>query len=150
MFSRLMQTIGARKSAKRQAKLAIDGAKWGQSVGNVIGQWTAPYKLEDASFQSGQGAALCGYVYGFSDVMCQHVGLERGGLASINAAITALNMIVPADKATDMIERFFVSRGCPHEFEQGMNKGAQGANRFLNKERWTPELVSIVQTLLKH
>jgi hypothetical protein len=150
MLNRLRQALDARKEARQQAKLVIDGMKWGKTIGGLIETWTMPYKLDEVSFGRDEGAALCGYIYGFSDVMCQHVGLERGGLASINAAVTALNMIVPADNAKNMIERFLVSREFPHEFEQGMNKGAQGANSFLNKERWTPGLVGIVQALVKH
>jgi hypothetical protein len=77
MLNRLMQALDARKEARQQAKLVIEGMKWGKTVGGLLETWIMPHKLDEASFDRDDGAALCGYIYGFSDVMCQHVGLDQ-------------------------------------------------------------------------
>ncbi|MGF6637266.1 hypothetical protein [Paraburkholderia sp. MM6662-R1] len=148
MLKRLVKFLGERKFAIQQVKVVSVGIEHGKSVGTVIGSHTMAMRLEDAPFTPNQGAPLCGYIYGFADVVCQHVGLERGGLASVNAAITAVNMAVPNEKARQMIELFFVNGEQKSEFERGMQLGAAGANGFLNKERWSDGLRAVVRPLV--
>lgn len=148
MLKRLMRLLEEKKVAAQQSKLVSVGIEHGQTIGTVIVSHTMVMRLEEASFRPTQGAALCGYTYGFSDVICQHVGLERGGLASVNAAITALNLIVPQVKAGQMIELFLVKCEQRTEFERGMQMGAAGANGFLSKGRWSDGLRSVVQPLV--
>lgn len=148
MLKRLVKFLGERRVASQQAKLVSVGIEHGKSIGAVIGAHTMAVGLEKAPFRPNQGAPLCGYIYGFADVLCQHMGFERGGLVSVNAAITALNMIVPKDTASAMIELFSVN--CEHqaEFERGMQLGAAGANGFLNKERWSDGIRAVVRPLV--
>ncbi|MCX4152002.1 MULTISPECIES: hypothetical protein [Paraburkholderia] len=148
MLKRILEFLDARKVAAQQSKLVSAGMEHGRTVGTVIVSHTTVVRLEDASFMPNQGAALCGYIYGFSDVACQHVGLDRGGLASVNAAVTALNMAVAPDKASQMIDLFFVKGEQKSEFERGMQMGASGANGWLNKERWSDGLRAVVAPLI--
>jgi hypothetical protein len=150
MLNRLKQALEARRLARQQVKLIQEGKKWGKTAGEVIEMNPFVMQLDRATFRPDQAAARCGYVYGFSDVCCQHVGLERGGLASRNAAVTALNIVVSdRKKAAQMIELFLVKDEQRAEFDRGMRLGAAGANGFLNKGRWSDGITGIAQALIK-
>ncbi len=149
-LNRFKRALEARKVVRQQAQLVRNGKKWGKIAGEAIASCTLLTKLDEVIIPPDQAAVLCGFVYGFSDVCCQHAGLERGGPASRYAAETGLNIVLnDHSKATQMIKLFLVAREKRAEFERGALIGEAGARGFLNKAPWTEELISIVRTLIE-
>jgi len=146
MFQRLKEARLEKKLANEHVAKINAGLKHGKIIGELLAATTI-YKLEANALPQGRGAMLCGYVYGFSDVLCQNVGLERGGPASGNALVAALNIMAPLSAST-LVERYLVVGEHPHEFAQGMLKGSKAANSWLTKEAWSASLREIVTALV--
>jgi hypothetical protein len=80
------------------------GLKHGRLLGDLFAVMT-DNKLKPVVLPQGKGAILCGYVYGFADVLCQDLGNERDGAASVSALVAALKVVAPLSSKT-LIDRF--------------------------------------------
>lgn len=91
-------------------------------------------KITGEQWINREPAFAAGYLHGFGDAIAQSIGRNTGSLLGANIAVQFSKVILEdanSDKVDAFIEYSLNANG--HDYEHGIQLGAQDGNGFLNK-----------------